>query len=281
MSPIGRIFIVLNLILSAAFLGWASNALGKTADYKDQIAKLQTDNAEALKKKDEEISKLTVDLAGVTEQQSRMREQRDTNEAEANRLKTQLEELKRANDQMQANLTKIQATLGDYKSSIDQLSQQKDAAIERAHEAERARDAAVQEKDEAVVAKNDAEEGTRNAQRRIQDLEAQAQGLGEEVSKLETRIAMLVSTTGASLGDVMAPPKIDAQVLKVDRNLKFVVLNKGKADKVQAGFTFSVYRGTTFKGQVRIQDVQDGLSSGIIVNEAAAITTGDSATTVL
>ena len=36
MSPIGRIFIVLNLLLSAAFLGWASNALGTSQDWKTQ-----------------------------------------------------------------------------------------------------------------------------------------------------------------------------------------------------------------------------------------------------
>lgn len=281
MSPIGRIFIVLNLILSAAFLGWASNALGKAEDYKKQIAELQKSHQDTTAQKDAELSKLTVDLNDVTEQQRQLREQRDLHETEANRLKTQVDELKRAGDTMQANLTKIQATLGDYKGSIDQLVQQKDAATERAHEAERARDSAVQEKDAAVLAKNDAEEATRNAQREIADLTAKAGGLEEQVSTLDARIAQIVAVTGVDLTKIMPAPKIDAFVLSVDRGLKLVVINKGKKDNVKEGFTFDVYRGSQYKGQVRIQDVQEGMSSGLIVTEKNAISNGDSATTTL
>ncbi len=281
MSPIGRILIVLNLILSAAFVGWAANALGKTEKYKEDLVAAKQAHTAEVAKKDEELSKLGLDLNGVTEQQRQMREQRDMHETEANRLKTQLDDLKRAHDTLSANLTKIQATLGDYNNSIAQLSQQKDAAVERAHEAERARDAAVSDKDAAELAKNDAEEATRNAQRQIADLQGQSSTLEEQVGTLEARIAQIVAQTGVDLGSVMAPPKIDAYVLNVDRGLKLVILNKGKKDNVKEGYTFDVYRGSQYKGQVRIQDVQEGLSSGLIVSEKNAIATGDQATTTL
>jgi predicted nucleic acid-binding Zn-ribbon protein len=281
MSPIGRILIVLNLILSAAFVGWAANALGKTEKYKEDLVAAKQAHTVEVAKKDEELSKLGLDLNGVTEQQRQMREQRDMHETEANRLKTQLDDLKRAHDTLSANLTKIQATLGDYNNSIAQLSQQKDAAVERAHEAERARDAAVSDKDAAELAKNDAEEATRNAQRQIADLQGQSSTLEEQVGTLEARIAQIVDVTGFELKDAMAQPKIDAYVLNVDRGLKLVILNKGKKDNVKEGYTFDVYRGSQYKGQVRIQDVQEGMSSGLIVSEKNAIATGDQATTTL
>jgi prefoldin subunit 5 len=281
MSPIGRIFIVLNLLLSAAFLGWAANALNNTESYKEQLAQARTEHEAALAAKDKELSDLQVNLNGVTEQQRTFREERDGSRAEADRLKTQLDELKRSSDQMQANLTAIKATLGEYKASIDQLTSQKDAAVERAHEAERARDAAVAEKDAAVLAQRDAEEATKNANLRIGDLEGQNQTLTSEVEKLNTRIEVFARETGVPLASFVSMPQIEARVLDVNKDLKLVILNKGKKDQVQVGYTFDVYSGSQYKGQIRIQDVQEGMSSGLILYEKNAIGRGDSATTAL
>lgn len=281
MSPIGRIFIVLNLILSAAFLGWAANALGTTKKLNEELARVKTEHATALQAKEDELSKLTVDLNAVTEQQRALREERDGVKAEKDNLKTQLDELKRASEAMQGNLTKIQATLGDYNNSIAQLTQQKDTAVERAHEAERARDAAVAEQQAAQLAQSTAEEGMNNANLKIGDLEKTNADLVAQVDTLDTRLTALIERTGTSYGDTAAQKPIDAQVLKVDRNLKFVVINKGRADEVKPGYTFDIYRGSTYKGQIRIQDVQENMASGLIVTEKNAIATGDSATTTL
>jgi chromosome segregation ATPase len=281
MSPIGRIFIVLNLILSAAFLGWAANALEKTNKYKDELAAAKKAHADEVAGKEKELSDLQVQLSGVTDQQRTFREQRDGFEAESNRLKTQLDELKRSNDTLSGNLTKIQATLGDYNNSITQLSQQKDAAVERAHEAERARDAAVAEKDAAVLAKNDAEEATKNAGMRIEDLEGQKVALATEVENLNTRLEIVYRETGASAAVFQTQKAIEALVLDVNKDLKLVILNKGKKDDVKIGYVFDIYRGSQYKGQVRIQDVQEGIASGLILSEKSAIGRGDSATTSL
>ena len=40
MSPIGKIFVILNLFLAAAFLGWASSALATNQNYKSQLETL-------------------------------------------------------------------------------------------------------------------------------------------------------------------------------------------------------------------------------------------------
>lgn len=281
MSPIGRIFIVLNLILSAAFLGWAANALEKTESYKDQIAAEKQAHADAVAAKEGELSALQVNLNDVTEQQRQFREQRDATQAEADRLKTQLDEFKRANDTMQASLTKIESTLGDYNNSISQLTQQKDAATERAHEAERARDAAQAEKDAAVMAQRDAEEATNNANLLIGDLEGEKMALAEKVESLETRFQVAMKVAGLKASDIMAQPAIEALVLDVKSDLKLVILNKGKKDEVKVGYVFDIYRGSQYKGQVRIQDVQEGISSGLILHQKDSIGRGDSATTAL
>ena len=281
MSTIGTVFIILNLILSAGFLGWAANALGHAQEYKKQMADAKKASDEALAVKQKEVDDLTIEKNAVTDQQRQFREQRDAFETEAGRLKTQLEELKRSNDSMQGNLTKIQATLNDYNDTIKQLGDQKDAAIQRANEAERAKDAAERDKDAAVVAKNDAEEATRNAMLRISDLEKEKMGLSEQVETLDTRLAVITKQTGVKLTDVFSQPQIEALVLDVKKDLKLVILNKGRKDEVKVGYVFDIYRGSQYKGQVRIQDVQETMCSALILREKDAIGRGDSATTTL
>jgi hypothetical protein len=281
MSPIGRIFIVLNLILAAAFLGWASNALSTTEDYKQQLADANAEHTAAMEAKESELSKMQVDLNDVTRQQATFREERDQQKAEAERLRTQLDEAKRANDSMQANLTKIQSTLGDYNNTISQLTQQKDAAVERAHEAERERDGAVQEKDAAEMARRDAVEAQKGAETMVADLRGENSSLQEHISTLETRIAIIAANTGIDMSGVEAVPRIDAYILDVNPELGFVVLNKGAKDGVKTGYTFDVYRGSSYKGRVQVRDVQDGMSSALIKNQKAPIAKGDQAATHL
>jgi|SRR5262245_17833003 len=281
MSTIGKVFIILNLLLSAGFLGWSANALSHAEDYKAQLAAAKKSSEEALAAKQKEVDDRTVELNAVTDQQRQFREQRDTAQTEADRLKTQLEELKRSSDTMQGNLTQIKATLNDYNDTIKQLGEQKDAAVQRANEAERARDAAEREKDSAVLAKNDAEEGQRNAQTRISDLEGEKVALSEELEKVNTRFEVALKAGNIKASDIFAQPQIEALVLDVKKDLKLVILNKGKKDEVKVGYVFDIYRGSQYKGQVRIQDVQEGMSSALILNEMNPIGRGDSATTNL
>jgi len=182
---------------------------------------------------------------------------------------------------VQCNLTKIQAMLNAYNDSIKQLGEQKDAAIQRANEADRSRDAAEREKDSAVLAKSNAEEATQNAMTRIADLEKEKMGLAEQVETLDTRLAVITKKTGVNANEIFTPPQIEALVLDVKKDLKLVILNKGKKDQVKVGFVFDIYRGSQYKGQVRIQDVQEGMSSALILNEMNPIGRGDSATTGL
>jgi len=281
MSTIGRVFIVLNLVLSAAFLGWAANALSTTENLAGELAKEKKAHTDAVAAKDAELATLNTAKDGAIEQQRQMRESRDSIQAEAERLKTQIDELKRTGDKMQGELTKIASTLSDYNNTIKQLDEQKTAALEKRAEAERARDAALSEKQAAELAKSEADEATKNANLKIGDLEKDKLALNEDLSTAETRWQMLLAKTNMSASEIVVQKPIDALVLSVDKGLKLVVLNKGKSDEVKEGYVFDIYRGSQYKGQVRIQDVQDKMSSGLILNEKAGITSGDSATTSL
>ena len=80
MSPIGRIFIVLNLILSAAFLGWAANALATTEDYKQQLQDERASLGAELLAKEDEVSQLNSQKDRLENDARSFREQRDIGE---------------------------------------------------------------------------------------------------------------------------------------------------------------------------------------------------------
>lgn len=285
MSPIGRIFIVLNLILSAAFLGWAANALATTEDYKTQLAAERDAHATTLANKTKEIEDLNIRINALDEEKRGIRELRDQYEVEKTNLASQLAEANRANDSMQGNLTEIRSTLAQYDETIRQLSTQRAEAVDQRVTAENERDDAVEAQIAAEQTQRDAEEAKAAADTQIADLEAVRTDLQDQVSQLDTRLAMIMEITDVTWQDLIATPKIDAQVLDARMDLApgLVLLNVGKDKEVKRGYTFEISRGNQYKGQVRVADVQDNVCSALVLNtvEGTTIQQGDDASTVL
>jgi hypothetical protein len=281
MSPIGRIFIVLNLILSAAFLGWASNSLAQTEDFKQQVAgkqkELDTAKAEAAKTEED----LTTQLNAKKQEASEQREQRDRAQDDANRLTTELAAEKSEKNALLGNLTTIEKTLGDYQSTIDRLSTEKDRANQLREEAQTAQRDAEAAQDAAEGAERDAVAARQDAERQIADLERTRTELMAQVQKLDTHLAVIQEQTGVTISDILAPNKVDGAVLAVDAASGLVMLNVGASDGVKRGYSFDVWSGSQYKGQVLVMNVQPGMCSALLKTpvQGAAIRQGDLAST--
>ena len=78
-------------------------------------------------------------------------------------------------------------------------------------------------------------------------------------------------------------PAIDGAVLRVAPDSGLIVIDKGSDDGVRPGFTFDVYRGSQYKGHVRVESVQESVSTGVILRtySGRAIEAGDRASTRL
>ena len=281
MSPIGRIFLVLNLILSAAFLGWASNSLAQTDDYKLQLADAEKAAGEAAEALDAEIADLNIQLTSKTTEASENREQRDASRTEVDRLTADLAAEKAEKDRLLADVTTIQGTLDDFNETIGRISSEKDQANQRREEAEAARDDAIAAQATAEQGQRDAEGVQQDLERNIADLEMEKTSLGDQVSTLETHLAVLSDHTGVSIGEIMSLPQVDGAVLAVDASVGLVMLNVGSANDVKRGFVFDVWAGNIYKGQVKVQNVQEGMCSATIENPVAgtSIQQGDLAST--
>ena len=281
MSPIGRIFLVLNLILSAAFLGWASNSLAQTENFKTKLAQKETELAEAKKASEEEIADLNTQLRSKTQEASDRTQERDGARDESTRLTSSLSGEKSEKEKLYGDLTKIQATLGDYQGTIDRLTSEKDQANQAREEAEKARDEAVAAQTAAEQSQRDAEDAQRELERQIADLEMERKSLSDERDSLNTKLAMIVEQTGISLDSIKAQEKVDGSVLAVDAATGLVMLNVGSEQGVKRGYAFDVWSGNTYKGQVVVQNVQANMSSATIKQpvQGTQIRQGDLAST--
>jgi len=116
----------------------------------------------------------------------------------------------------------------------------------------------------------------------IEQLEQENAGLRKDLAEANELLRVLSSELGLDvvLG-IPSIPAISASVLEVNQELHLVVLDKGARDRVKAGYTFEIYRGQTYKGQVRVQGVQEDRCSALVISERNAMAPGDSATTRL
>lgn len=285
MSPIGRIFIVLNLILSAVFLAWASNNVAQSHDYKTKLEAAETAAAETQTELETQISTLKVENDTKTAEAANSRDRADDAEGERDRelatnasLNALLSESNGANQANTGRIASIQATLETINSAKDEaFAAQREAEIERDAANASAQDANTTSED--LMAQNAALENT------IAQLNADKAQLARNASQLETQLATLVDVTGVSLSDIAVQEMINGSVLQAIYDVKpgLVALNVGSSSGVLRGYTFEIYNGSVYKGQVRVENVRDDMCTALIlrVEDGQTISAGDSAATRL
>ncbi len=64
------------------------------------------------------------------------------------------------------------------------------------------------------------------------------------------------------------PARIEGQVLVVNKEFAFVVINVGEKDGIKDSEVLEVYRGTEFLGKVQVERIYDTMSSAVILPEA-------------
>ena len=83
-----------------------------------------------------------------------------------------------------------------------------------------------------------------------------------------------MSAAAAGCASIASTPAIQGRVLQVSYDLKpgLVALNVGSEQGVKRGMTFQIFSGSTWKGQVRVENVQPGMSSALITDMTAGQT---------
>jgi len=285
MSSIGKIFVVLNLVLAAAFVGWAANAVSLSGEFKKKY-----EDAVAVAGKDKmqleaELSKVRADNQLVTRERASAIEQRDEAKRAQDRLQTENKDLEAKNSSLNASVTNIETTLSEITASRDKAFDDTKKSLASMKSSDEAKRTAELAQTAAEAAQADAEGKLRAMTDQVASLEKEKTTLLTERGSLQTSFDTLVANTGVNVTDFANVPDIDGSVLGIDTSVApgLVGINKGSNHNVKRGFVFEIFDGATYKGQVRVEFVHGDMSSGLITRTVPGqtIRQGDGATTRL
>lgn len=283
MNQVAKVFVVVNFILSALYLGFAATVLSQQWDYRQMYVEQKILAQQQLKEDDEKLKDLEARLlnfrALVTDREKAAREKYLENE----RIKKDNEELKRQNqsfhtllDKVSTDVKEINNKLGEKEARITKLEEERDRQKEIA-------DKYLRDKESAEDERNRMEIQLSNLQGELSEKEKLLQRSQKELLEAK-QIVRAVRDAGVNIPALFkrAEP-VDGQVVAVssDPQVPLVMISVGRDRKVETGYQFTVYRGSQYIGRVTVETVYPDMSAARIIKEMTprAIQRGDSVTT--
>jgi hypothetical protein len=279
MSPIGRVFILLNLALACTFIGFAGTYLQRDANWHQKwktrdaeavaaVKKLEADiaaNQQTINGDQVTITKKEQALAIATTENAQLT---DANKALEGRLSSLEGDLKQLTSNANATKTSIE-------TAFTQLKEVSDKAIA----AESAKDAAMREKDDAVAKHREATQKITALEASGTQKDVQIVGLGKELAEVK-----LLNDAARVKGflDSMAVPALAGTVTHVSGRLVTVNVsdNPNKAE-IKPGYKFAIYDGATYKGEARVtaSDSDKSVAFCTLEIQKGEVKVGDKAST--
>lgn len=253
MSPIGRVFIVLNLALAGGFVVFSGTHLQQQHNYKEALANAEKTAAETEANLNRQIETLTSDRNTLENAKTA----RETELTAANNRGDQLEdENKRLNQQ----LSSLSADVKSLVATAEAANTQSKAAMAQAAEAYQSSIAANTSKDEAQRAKDAAEAENRGLKTTIASLNSTIENKDVEIAGLHTErseLNLLVSVAQEN-GFIpgLAAPALNGTVAHVANNRLCTIKitdNPGDVDIAdqlsKRKFSFAIYDASGYKGE--------------------------------
>jgi len=280
MSSIGKIFVVVNLVLSLLLLGSLGALLNASKSTKDDVTALE----QQLSAKDAEMTQSESDFNA---RKRTLDNDKQLLENQNNDLKVERDNAQRNADREATNNQQLRDDLSKLTANYELLQQDLSAKEGRNRDLQASND-------DLRNSAQDAQDEARQAELARRDLEEQIGGYESQIAQLNdeltssmdkgrqmARLLDAAKASGFNPTSILAMPAIDAVVAQVDDEYSFVILDKGAADSVEKGFTFDIYRGGDYLGQVRVDQVHDNYSTARIVVAKAPMRAHDRATTRL
>ena len=203
-----RIFLVLNLILSALFVGWAANALSTSEEYKkqfdDEVAAHATTTSEA----EASANDLRAELSTAKTRASVLQDESNDFENNATRLQGELDAAIARADSLGSDVSAIGSSVSDLNNTLGAVEAAKDNAVADAAQAKKEAGDAVDAKMAADSARIDAEDALDSANATIAALEVSLASSNASNSRLEATLATAVEEYGIPLSEITAQPDI-------------------------------------------------------------------------
>lgn len=284
MSPVGKLFVVLNLVLAALFVGSAANLIGTSGDFRAKFEASTASAAAAATEHESALNELQARLDQASGERDRVGALKDQTVADVSALTDDLETERRQNADMRERLSQIQVALGNLEDTNRSQGQALARVTEENANLRQERNSAMTVRDDAVAASTAAMSDKDGAVRQASDLTVELRRVNERADKLDAQLQQVVAIYSVDLSDIGAQPMLEGSILSSEYvgDTGYVTINLGKKDGLQAGYTFDVYRGGTYKGRIHVETVNESVASAMVqLAGNARVTAGDRISTRL
>jgi len=267
-STVAKVFIVLNLVFAVIYVGISAALLTKQENwyhkFKDLEAKKNKDNSEWTETRNRLNAQITTNntaLAALSAEVQRLGDD----------LKTMGDEKSNVNKQWEQS----QTALGELKEQYNKLSVELQDQRQTNTTLESENDKIKAERDEAVRVREDTKDHNQRLDRDnkdlrqiLDDLEKRHIELAKRNRENENIIANYLSKLKVSIPQALiSAPAISGKVVGVSSQFNLVMLDVGENDQVRPGYEFTVYRGSTFVGRVKVDRVFPDMCACIAIEE--------------
>lgn len=267
MSPIGKVFVVLNLVFSLVLLGVVGGILAMSDEYKGEYERVDKELKTERQNFEQERTNIAQQLEQAQRQRAIDQEKQNQLQVEINELRSTNERLTVDNQQLRDALTKLQTDYQTFTSTLSELQSHNQQLVARSEELMTERTSAVDAQRAAEEAQARLSAEVSSLQRKIEQMQQQIQTLEAERGDLTSQLDAAISR-GFDVASLRPAPEIHGVIQNVNPKLGLVVLSVGGDDGVTRGTRFEVYGGGEYKGQVVVEDVYPDNSAARIVRKA-------------
>ena len=286
MSPVGRVFIVLNLVLAGGFAYVSGTFLQKQDNYKKQLDTANKAHAEKSKVFEQQIAQLE-------QERNTLENAKTAKESELASTKNRLDQREGENKQLQQQLSQLEGDVKKLTSLAEAANTESKAAFDQS---KRAYDQAIADqktRDEAVNARLAAEAENRTLKTEIANYVETVKNKDLNIASLEkdkSELNLLVSVAVANgFSPAMAAPNLTGLVTSASGRLCTIQItdNPGKvdiADQIsKRPFNFAIHDASGYKGEAVATKFEPSANAVLcnlfLVKDGRSIKEGDRAAT--
>jgi len=286
MSPIGRVFIVLNLFFAGGFAVMAGQLLNKQANYKQQLATAVADHEMAINEKLQSIENLRTERDTVQNAKTQFETQLTAKQTALSNAQDENKRLSAITSSQAADLKKAaslqEAANTQAKAAFDQAQEAFQASIK----AQEVRDAAVRAKDAAEAENRDFKNDITALNETIAAKDGQITGLERDNSEKDLLIA---AAKVRGFSEAMAAPSLAGTVTNSSGRLCTISISENPGnidiqDQInRRPFSFAIFDDNGYKADAvatkYVASANAVMCTIRVRSGGAAIRTGDKAST--
>jgi hypothetical protein len=277
-SLVAKVFVVLNLVVSVAFLVFAANVWTAQTKWQKMYEKEKIANVEKLARIQEREIGLSRDVihwqrivdkkdGDITNLKLRFNEARDREL----QLQTELATVKNARDMKDAENQELQREVRRYADELQKIKgiviKQQQAVVVERENATRARNEKAELENELNTLKQSYATLARDKAEIERDLSRQTARINKLIENNVPVFAILQEDPSAT-----QPALPDSVVLAVRPEVGLVMLSIGSAQGVKPGYQLTVSRGDLYIGKVQVDRVYQDMCSAKVI---APLTKGE------